>query len=238
MEIVPAIDIIGGQCVRLEKGNYDTKKVYHEDPVEVAKGFEANGLKRVHVVDLDGAKASRVINHHVVERIAAETSLAIDFGGGIKSIDDLKTIFRCGALQVTVGSIAAEKPELFFDWLAIFGPKKIILGADLRNGYIATRGWLEATDLHWKKFLKEYIEKGVEEIICTDISKDGMMQGPALELYSLILKEFPDLKLTASGGVSSMDDVRALKDINCHACIIGKAIYEGNIKPSELKRLA
>ena len=238
MEIVPAIDIIDGQCVRLEKGLYDRKKVYHSDPLVVAKSFEDHGISRLHLVDLDGAKARKVINWPVVERIASQTNLKIDFGGGVKSIADLETVLQSGASQVTLGSIAAQEPDLFFQWLGHYGADTIILGADLKNGHIATQGWMEETDLHWKPFLEKFTQQGVEHVICTDISKDGMLQGPATDLYVDILQNFPKIKLTASGGVTTLDDLKTLNEIGCHACIVGKAIYEGRISLGQLQKFA
>ena len=235
MEIIPAIDIIDGQCVRLERGLYDKSKVYHTDPLEVAKSFEDHGLNRLHLVDLDGAKAKKVINWPVVERIARHTHLKIDFGGGIKSTADLESVLQSGASQVTIGSIAAKDPKLFLTWLDHYGPEKIILGADLKNGHIATQGWMEETEHHWRPFIEQYVGNGIVHIICTDIAKDGMLSGPASELYKQILSAFPDIKLTASGGVTNMKDVMQMHDLGCWGCIIGKAIYEGTISLEELQ---
>ncbi|MDH3652291.1 MAG: 1-(5-phosphoribosyl)-5-[(5-phosphoribosylamino)methylideneamino] imidazole-4-carboxamide isomerase, partial [Saprospiraceae bacterium] len=214
---------------------YERKKIYHSDPLDVAKSFEDHGITRLHLVDLDGAKAKRVINWGVVKKIVEGTNLTVDFGGGIKSEEDLKKILDCGAHQVTVGSVAAQSPELFLSWLDKFGPEIIILGADVKNGYIAAQGWLKETNWHWRSFVDDYFSQGVRHVICTDISKDGMLAGPALDLYQDMLEVFPKLKLTASGGVSSMDDVREIAAIGCHACIIGKAIYEGKITLLELQ---
>lgn len=237
MEIVPAIDIIDGKCVRLTQGDYQQKKIYNEDPLEVAKSFEDVGIRRLHLVDLDGAKASRIINHAVLERIASNTNLHIDFGGGLKSDEDVRIAFEAGAQQITGGTIAVKKPEVFLSWLEKYGAEKIILGADTKNGRIAVSGWQEESELELLSFLKDYHQKGIRYVICTDISKDGMLQGSAQELYRRILKELPDLQLIASGGVSSIADVAALRQIGCQGAIIGKAIYEGKISLSELSEL-
>lgn len=234
MKIIPAIDIIDGKCVRLTQGDYEQKKVYDENPVEVAKGFEAQGVTHLHVVDLDGAKASRIVNHKVLESIAWNTQLHIDFGGGLKSDEDVKIAFDCGAHQVTGGTIAVKKPELFLSWLETYGPERIILGADVKDGYVAVSGWQEQSDLELFAFLKKYIEKGVRYTICTDISKDGLLQGSALGLYRKIRATFPGLNLIASGGVTTLEEVEALRESGCHGAIIGKAIYEGKIKLSEI----
>lgn len=234
MEIVPAIDIIDGKCVRLTQGDYQQKKVYNEDPLEVAKSFEDVGIRRLHLVDLDGAKASRIINQAVLERIASNTNLHIDFGGGLKSDEDVRIAFEAGAQQITGGTIAVKKPEVFLSWLEKYGAEKIILGADTKNGRIAVSGWQEESELELLSFLKDYHQKGIRYVICTDISKDGMLQGSAQGLYRRILKELPDLQLIASGGVSSIADVAALRQIGCQGAIIGKAIYEGKISLAEL----
>lgn len=235
MFIIPAIDIIDGKCVRLEQGQYDRKQVYHDDPLEMAKMFEDHGIERLHLVDLDGAKASHVVNWKVLERIASNTSLRIDFGGGIKSQKDLEIVFNSGAKQATGGSIAAEKPELFFDWLDQFGAEKLILGADLKDGFVATRGWLHTTDKSWSGFLEGFVDKGVKYVICTDISKDGMLQGPSITLYKEMMEQYPEMQLIASGGVSSMEDLEELREIGCYGAIVGKAIYEKNISLADLK---
>lgn len=234
MHIIPAIDIIDGKCVRLTQGDYQQKKVYNENPLEVAKQFEALGIKRLHLVDLDGAKASRIINHKVLESIATNTQLQIDFGGGLKSDEDVKIAFESGAHQITGGTVAVKKPELFVNWLEHYGAERIILGADVKDGFIAISGWQEQSDLELFSFLKSYIEKGIQYTICTDISKDGLLQGSALELYSNIRAAFPDLNLIASGGVSSIEEVDALRQIGCYGAIIGKALYEGQIKLDNL----
>ena len=250
MRIIPAIDIIDGKCVRLTKGDYSTKKVYNENPLEVAKAFEDAGVQYLHLVDLDGAKASHIVNYKVLEAIATKTNLKIDFGGGLKSDEDLRIAFECGAKQITGGSIAVKKPEVFENWLTIYGPEKIILGADCNNEKIAISGWQEASDLEVIPFIKDYMKKGVDYVICTDISKDGMLQGPSFKLYSNILKECnvistersdeksqsaKDLKLIASGGISTYDELPKLKDLGCEGVIIGKAIYENKISLKALE---
>ncbi|MBL7897210.1 MAG: 1-(5-phosphoribosyl)-5-[(5-phosphoribosylamino)methylideneamino]imidazole-4-carboxamide isomerase [Crocinitomicaceae bacterium] len=236
MRIIPAIDIIDGKCVRLTKGDYDTKKVYNEDPLEVAKEFEANGIKYLHVVDLDGAKSSRIINQKVLGRIASNTQLKIDFGGGIKSDDDIRIAFESGASQITGGSIAVKNRDLFLDWIAKYGSDKIILGADCLNRKIATQGWLENSEMDVVEFISDYQQKGIEYVICTDISKDGMLQGTSNDLYKEILEK-TNVKLIASGGVSSFDDLIKLKELGCEGAIVGKAIYEGRIRLNDLKEI-
>lgn len=235
MRIIPAIDIIEGKCVRLTKGDYDTKKVYNEDPLEVAKEFEANGIQYLHLVDLDGAKSEHIINHRILESITSKTNLKVDFGGGLKSDDDLRIAFECGANQITGGSIAANNPDVFLKWLAKYGSDKIILGADCINRKIATNGWLEASELDVVDFIKDYESKGIDYVICTDIAKDGMLQGTSNELYTEIISK-SNIKLIASGGVSSMKDLELVKEIGCEGAILGKAIYEGNITLKELSR--
>jgi phosphoribosylformimino-5-aminoimidazole carboxamide ribotide isomerase len=237
LTIIPAIDIIDGKCVRLSKGDYNQKKIYNEDPLEVAASFEANGLKRLHLVDLDGAKASHVVNWKVLERIASKTSLVVDFGGGIKSNEDLKIVFDSGASMATIGSVAVKSPELFFKWLTQFGSEKIILGADVNNKKIAVSGWLEVSEIELADFLKDYLQKGVQKVLCTDISKDGMLQGTSHELYKEIIQEHPDLYLIASGGVTSIEELHKLTENKIPAAIIGKAIYEGKISLGELQKL-
>ena len=234
IEIIPAIDIIDGKCVRLSQGDYEQKKVYNENPLEVAKMFESVGIKRLHLVDLDGAKAKHIVNYKVLERIATNTTLTIDFGGGLKSDDDLRIAFECGAKMVTGGSVAVKDRETFLSWIAKFGSDRIILGADVKDKKIAVGGWLETTNLELFPFVEKYKEEGINKIICTDISKDGMLVGPSIELYKEILQEFPDLYLIASGGVSSMNDIEQLQEANVPAVITGKAIYEGEIKLNEL----
>ncbi|WP_010663276.1 1-(5-phosphoribosyl)-5-[(5-phosphoribosylamino)methylideneamino]imidazole-4-carboxamide isomerase [Marinilabilia salmonicolor] len=236
IELIPAIDIIGGKCVRLSKGDYSTQKTYNEHPLEVARQFEDNGITRLHLVDLDGAKAGHIVNYKVLETIAGKTSLTIDFGGGLKTSEDLRIAFESGAQMVTGGSIAVKNPDEFLQWLTTHGPEKIILGSDAKDRKIATSGWLETSELDLMDFLKEYISKGVTQTICTDISKDGMLEGPSTELYKEILANFPDLYLIASGGVSSMKDIDELEEAGVPAVIFGKAIYEGRIKMEEIER--
>ncbi|MCH2083882.1 MAG: 1-(5-phosphoribosyl)-5-[(5-phosphoribosylamino)methylideneamino]imidazole-4-carboxamide isomerase [Saprospiraceae bacterium] len=235
MYIIPAIDIIDGKCVRLTQGDYAQKKVYNEDPLAVAKSFEDAGIERLHLVDLDGAKASRIINYPVLEKIATQTNLKIDFGGGLKSDEDVKIAFESGAQQITGGTIAVKNPDTFLNWLKEYGTEKIILGADTKNGHIAVSGWQEESTLELLPFLNDYSAKGIQYVICTEISKDGMLQGSAQSLYQQILTELPYLKLIASGGVSSIEDLQALKKMGCYGAIIGKAIYEGKITLSELQ---
>ncbi len=236
IEIIPAIDIIDGKCVRLTKGDYSTKKVYNEDPVEVAKMFESYGITRLHTVDLDGAKSQHIVNYKVIEKIADHTSLVIDFGGGIKTDEDLDIAFASGASMVTIGSVAVKRPDLFESWLKKYGDNKIILGADVKNGLISINGWKEEGNDELIPFLQNYIAKGVDNVLCTDISKDGMLQGPAIELYKSIMKLFPELHLIASGGVSCIEDIEALEAAGIPAVVFGKAIYEGKIKMEDLKK--
>ena len=237
IEIIPAIDLIDGKCVRLSQGDYSQKIVYNENPLEVAKMFAEAGIRRLHLVDLDGAKAHHIVNHKVLEIITSSTDLVVDFGGGLKSDDDLRIAFECGAGMVTGGSIAVKDPDIFTSWITKFGGEKIILGADVKDEKIAVGGWLETTDLDLLPFIKNYTEQGIGKVICTDISKDGMLQGPAIELYKKMLASQPDLYLIASGGVSSIKDVEQLQEALLPAVIIGKAIYEGRIKLKELTRL-
>jgi len=234
MQIIPAIDIIEGKCVRLTEGDYAQKKIYNEDPLEVAKAFEGIGLMRLHLVDLDGAKSGQVINWKVLEKIANQTQLKIDFGGGIKTEAILKTVLDTGATYATIGSLAVKSPEIFQEWIARFGAKVFMLGADVLDEKIAIGGWLEKTNIIVFDFIKLYIDKGVKQIFCTDIKKDGKLQGPSIDLYQKILEQFPDLRLIASGGVSSLDDLIELEEIGCSAAIVGKAIYENKITISEL----
>ena len=236
MRIIPAIDIIDGKCVRLTKGDYNTKKVYNENPLEVAKEFEANGIEYLHLVDLDGAKSKHIVNHNILESIATKTNLKVDFGGGLKSDDDLRIAFECGAHQITGGSIAANNPDVFLTWLEKYGSEKIILGADCKDRKIATNGWLEASELDVVDFINDYELKGIQYVICTDIAKDGMLQGTSNELYTEIISK-SNVKLIASGGVSSMQDLELVNAIGCEGVILGKAIYEGNITLKELQKL-
>lgn len=234
MQIIPAIDIIEGKCVRLTEGDYSQKKIYNEDPLEVAKAFEGIGLMRLHLVDLDGAKAGQVVNWKVLEKIANNTELKIDFGGGIKTEATLKTVLDTGATYATIGSLAVKNELLFQEWIARFGAKVFMLGADVLEEKIAIGGWLEKTEISVFDFMKSYIDKGVKQIFCTDIKKDGKLQGPSIELYQKIIEQFPALHLIASGGVSSLDDLIELEEIGCSAAIVGKAIYENKITISEL----
>lgn len=236
MKIIPAIDIIDGKCVRLSKGDYDTKKVYNENPVEVAKEFEDHGMRYLHLVDLDGAKSKKIINEKVIENIAKATNLIIDFGGGIRSDEDLKKAFGNGANKVTLGSIAVVNPELCLQWLEKFGPEKLILGADCFDRKIKTSGWLENSSTDVLAFIQEYHQKGFRETVCTDISKDGMLQGPSTELYEEIISK-TKIELIASGGISGIEDVLKMKEIGCAGIIIGKAIYEGKISLQELSKI-
>jgi phosphoribosylformimino-5-aminoimidazole carboxamide ribotide isomerase len=234
MQIIPAIDIIEGKCVRLTEGDYAQKKIYNEDPLEVAKAFEGIGLMRLHLVDLDGAKAGQVVNWKVLEKIANNTELKIDFGGGIKSEATLKTVLDTGATYATIGSLAVKNELLFQEWIERFGANTFMLGADVFEEKIAIGGWLEKTEISVFDFMKSYIDKGVKQIFCTDIKKDGKLQGPSIELYQKIIEQFPALHLIASGGVSSLDDLIELEEIGCSAAIVGKAIYENKITISEL----
>lgn len=235
MRIIPAIDIIDGACVRLSKGDYATKKVYNENPLEVAKQFEAHGITHLHLVDLDGAKSKHIVNHKILEQIASQTSLKVDFGGGLKTDDDLRIAFESGASQITGGSIAVKNPDTFKSWLSKFGKDKIILGADAHHRKIAISGWLEESDDDVVEFINSYNKEGVSYVICTDISKDGMLEGPSFDLYDEILKSTPDLKLIASGGISTFDELPKLAAMGCEGTIIGKAIYENRISLKQLE---
>ncbi len=235
MRIIPAIDIIDGKCVRLSKGDYDTKKIYNENPLEVAKEFEAHGIQHLHLVDLDGAKSKHIVNYKVLESIASKTSLKIDFGGGLKSDEDLKIAFESGANQITGGSIAVKDGVTFKSWIANYGAKKIILGADANDEKIAVSGWQEASEEELIPFVQKYQEDGIQYVICTDISKDGMLQGPSFALYEKMLAECPNIKLIASGGISTFDELPKLAEIGCEGTIIGKAIYEGRISMKQLE---
>ena len=234
MQIIPAIDIIEGKCVRLTKGDYSQKKIYNEYPLEVARQFEDAGLKRLHLVDLDGAKAGTVKNWKVLETIAGKTSLQVDFGGGVASEKDVRIIFNCGGSWVTIGSMAVKDETEFLRWLEQFGADKFILGADVKNEKIAIHGWTETTDIWVYDFIQKYAERGVKQVFCTDVAKDGLLQGPSLELYKNIVTKFPTLYFIASGGVSSLQDLDDLREAGCKAVIVGKAIYEGRIQLSEL----
>ncbi|MBQ9229656.1 MAG: 1-(5-phosphoribosyl)-5-[Prevotella sp.] len=234
IELIPAIDIINGQCVRLTKGDYDQKTVYHDSPAEVAQEFEEIGFRRLHVVDLDGAKSKHIVNSSVLRHITTATSMQVDFGGGIKSDEDIETAFANGAAMVTVGSIAVTQPDLFFSWLEKYGEEHMILGADVRHGRISINGWKEDSSEELLPFLQKYIDAGVRNVLCTEISKDGTLQGPAIELYSQVMEAYPHLHLIASGGVSSMEDIQALEGAGIPAVVFGKAIYEGKINLREL----
>ena len=234
MRIIPAIDIIEGKCVRLSKGDYNTKKIYNESPLEVAKVFEDHGIEYLHLVDLDGAKSKQIVNHKVLERLATQTSLKIDFGGGLKSAADLNIAFECGASQITGGSIAVKSPETFTSWIQFYGVDKIILGADVKGIHIATDGWLETSDKTLFDFVKYYKTQGISYVICTDISKDGMLEGPAFELYQKILEQVK-VKLIASGGISKFEELSQLQELGCEGVIIGKAIYENRISLKQLE---
>ncbi len=238
IDIIPAIDIIDGKCVRLSQGDYDQKKVYNENPLEVARMFEEHGIKRLHLVDLDGAKAGHIINYKVLETIASKTNLIIDFGGGLKTNEDLHIAFESGAEMITGGSIAVKNQEVFSGWIEKYGSEKIILGADVKDEKIAVSGWLETSDLELIPFIKGYTDKGIKKVICTDISKDGMLQGTSTELYKKVLSKFPELYLVASGGLSSMEDIDALVEAKVPAVITGKAIYEGKIDLKQLEKYA
>lgn len=236
MHIIPAIDIIDGKCVRLTQGDYEQKKVYNEDPLEVAKAYEGAGLMRLHLVDLDGAKAKRIINYKILEKIAAATNLHIDFGGGLKSGEDLYIAFESGARQATGGTVAVKDPLLFLSWLEKYGADRIILGADFKDGKIAVSGWQESSDLELFDFLSDYVGKGVRYSISTDVSKDGLLQGSSIDTYQQIREHLPDLKLIASGGVTSVDELEKLSELGCFGAIIGKAIYEGKLSLKTLSQ--
>lgn len=238
MYIIPAIDIIEGKAVRLTQGDYTKKKEYNARPLEVAKQFEGAGLKRLHLVDLDGAKEKRVINWKVLELIASQTSLHVDFGGGVQSDDDLRVVFECGAKQVTGGSVAVKQPDLMERWLSRHGADKIILGADAKNEKIAVSGWEEGTDVWVYDFVEKWVEKGAKYVISTDVAKDGLLQGPSFDLYRNLQDRFPWLNIIASGGVSGMQDIERLADMNIFGVIVGKAIYEGHVTLAELTRFA
>lgn len=234
IDIIPAIDIIEGKCVRLSQGDYRQQKVYNENPLEVAKQFEDNGISRLHLVDLDGAKANHIVNYKILEQIAVRTGLTIDFGGGIKSDQDLVIAFDCGADMVTGGSVAVKHPDRFVSWIEQYGCEKIILGADVKDRHIAINGWKESTDSEIIQFIGDYTSKGIKKVICTDIAKDGMLQGPSIDLYKELLHTFPENYLIASGGIGSIDDIYALQEAGVPAVIFGKAIYEGRITMKDL----
>lgn len=235
MRIIPAIDIIDGKCVRLSKGDYDTKIIYNENPLEVAKSFEAHGIEYLHLVDLDGAKSSKIVNYKILEQIATQTSLKIDFGGGLKSDDDLRIAFESGANQITGGSIAVKNRAIFEKWISEYGSNKIILGADAKDEKVSISGWLEDSNEDLIPFIQDYQTKGIQYVICTDIAKDGMLEGPSFDLYGKILAEANGVKLIASGGISIFDELPKLAELGCEGTIIGKAIYEGRITLKQLE---
>lgn len=235
MRIIPAIDIIDGKCVRLSQGDYNSKKIYNENPLEVAKQFEDHGIQYLHLVDLDGAKSKHIVNYKVLEQIASGTGLQVDFGGGLKSDKDLEIAFNSGASQVTGGSIAVKDREVFLFWLEKYGTEKIILGADAKDEKVAVSGWLEESEEDLIPFIQKYFENGIQYVICTDIAKDGMLQGPSFELYQKILQEIPGVKLIASGGISQFEDLPKLQEIGCEGAILGKAIYENRISLKQLE---
>ncbi len=237
IELIPAIDIINGLCVRLTKGDYDQKTVYSDSPAAMAAEFEKKGFSRLHVVDLDGAKSKHIVNDAVLRDITTQTSLVVDFGGGIKTDADLEKAFACGARMVTVGSIAVTQPELFINWLEKYGAERLILGADVRNGKISINGWKEDSEEDLLPFLRKYVDAGVENVLCTEISKDGTLAGPATALYQQVMQEYPALHLIASGGVSSIDDIQALDRAGIPAVVFGKAIYEGRVDLDELIKM-
>lgn len=234
MQIIPAIDIIDGKCVRLTQGDYDQKTIYNSNPLEVAKAFEDAGLQRLHLVDLDGAKAGAIKNWKILEAIAGATSLVVDYGGGIKTEDDLRTVFRSGAAFATIGSLAVKNETLFVEWIQKYGAEKFLLGADVKEEKIAVGGWLETTEIDIFSFLEKYIGYGITQVFCTDVSKDGKLEGPSIGLYQKIIHRFPDLIFIASGGVATLEDLEELKLIGCCGVIVGKAIYENRINLSEL----
>lgn len=236
IEIIPAIDIIDGKCVRLSQGDYNSQKTYSKQPLEIARMFEANGIKRLHLVDLDGAKSNHIVNHKVLEEIAGQTSLIIDFGGGIKSLSDLEIAFQSGAEKVTIGSVAVTQPENFLSWLQIYGSERIILGADVKEERIVTHGWMSESNTSLIPFIKQYQEAGINQVLCTDISRDGMLKGPSIKLYKKILETFPSLYLIASGGISSINDIKQLDNNQVPAVVVGKAIYENRISIKELSQ--
>lgn len=236
IELIPAIDIIDGKCVRLSQGDYESKKVYNENPLEVAKRFESWGIRRLHMVDLDGAASRHIVNHKVLEQVATHTSLTVDFGGGLKSDEDLRIAFECGARMVTGGSIAVRDPEVFEGWIGRYGPDRIILGADVRGKEVAISGWRDKSGVEWTALLEKYVGgKGLTKVICTDISRDGMLEGCNVSLYREMLAAYPGLYLIASGGISCMKDIRELEEAGVPAVIFGKAFYEGRISPEEIQ---
>jgi phosphoribosylformimino-5-aminoimidazole carboxamide ribotide isomerase len=237
MNIIPAIDIIDGKCVRLSKGNYKKKKIYSINPLDMALRFEENGINRLHLVDLDGARKGKIIHWKILENIANYTSLIIDFGGGIKSKKDIDILFESGAHIITIGSIAIIYPKIFQEWIDFYGKKKIILSVDVKNNKLVTNAWLKYSKISLEKFLKKNINFGIKKIICTDISKDGMLSGPGINLYKKIFKKFPKINIIASGGIRNLSDLKKLKKIGCKSAIIGKALYEGNLSLKDLKKI-
>ena len=238
IDIIPAIDIIDGQLVRLQQGDYNAKTIYSQNPLDIAKQFEDVGIKRLHVVDLDGAKANHIVNYKTLHELASKTNLVIDFGGGIKSDEDVEIAFDSGAQFITGGSIAVHRPATFLSWIDKYGADHVILGADIKEGHIAHTGWTESSDAKWQSFIASYVGRGVRRVISTDISRDGMMSGPAVELYRDMMEQFPELHVTASGGVSCMNDVKQLDEAGVPAVIVGKAIYEGRITLNDLVEYA
>lgn len=238
IDVIPAIDLIDGACVRLTKGDYGTKQVYEKDPVIMAKRFEDAGIKRLHLVDLDGAKAGKVVNLSVLENLVNKTKLEIDFGGGIKTDEDLKSVLNAGAKWLTIGSLAVKNPEKMKSWIQTYGAELFILGADVRDGNIAVSGWLETSNLHWGSFMLDYYQSGVRQFLCTDISRDGMLNGPSIDLYKEIMLRFPDCYIIASGGVSGKQDLIDLEEAKIPAVVLGKAIYEGRITLNEIMEMS
>jgi phosphoribosylformimino-5-aminoimidazole carboxamide ribotide isomerase len=237
IKIIPSIDLVDGKCVRLTQGKFEEKKIYDSDPIAVAKRFAEAGLERLHLVDLDGAKAGKVVNHKILEAIAAETKLKIDFGGGVKSDEDIQKIFDCGANQASIGTIAVQNPKLLLSWIQKYGNDKIILGADVLNGIVRINGWVNPTEIKLFDFITNYQWHGIRYVICTDIEKDGMMKGSSVDLYKSIIQKFPGMRVIASGGVSSIDEIKKLDKIGCYGVVIGKAIYENLISLEELVKL-
>ena len=237
IKIIPSIDLFDGKCVRLTQGNFEEKKIYDSDPVAVAKRFAEAGVERLHLVDLDGAKAGKVINHKILEQIATETKLKVDFGGGVKSDEDIQKVFDCGAKQVSAGTIAVQNPKLVLSWIQKYGKDKIILGADVLNGIVRINGWVNPSEIKLSDFITNYQWHGIRYVLCTDIEKDGMMKGSSVELYKSIIKQFPEMRVIASGGVSSIEEIKQLNKIGCYGVVIGKAIYENLISLEDLAKL-
>ena len=236
IELIPAIDIIDGKCVRLTKGDYDTKKVYSNDPAAIAQDFEQQGFKRLHVVDLDGAKSKHVVNDATLKRITSQTRLKVDFGGGLKTQEDLEKAFSAGAAMVTIGSIAVTAPQLYLEWLQTYGADRLVLGADVRNGKVSINGWQEESCIELPEFLTQYMQAGTRNVLCTEISRDGMLQGPATPLYQEIMRKYPSIHLIASGGISCTEDILTLESAGIPAVVFGKAYYEGRIDPEKILR--